>query len=60
MPKNKCLEELKGRIHSQNPGTVESVGLIHLSFSAKDFRDRGYESWIGVNWLRILTPLTSV
>jgi hypothetical protein len=60
MPKNNGLEELKGRIQSQNPGTVESVGLINLSYSAKDFRDRDYESWTGVNWLRILTPVASV
>lgn len=47
MPKNNCSEELKGRIQSQNPSTDESVGLINFSLSAKDLRDRGYES---VDW----------
>jgi hypothetical protein len=48
MLKNNCSEDLKGRIQPQNPGTDEIVGLIHISLSAKDFRDRGYES---VVWL---------
>jgi hypothetical protein len=38
---------MKGRIQSQNPGTDESGGLIHIYLSAKDFRDRGYEN---VDW----------
>jgi hypothetical protein len=56
MPKNNCSEQRKRRIKSQNPGTYESVGLIHVSLSAKDFRDRGYES---VEWRELAQNIDS-
>jgi hypothetical protein len=56
MPKNNFSEQRKGRIQSQKPGTDDSVGLIHVSLSAKDFRDRGYES---VEWRELAQSIDS-
>lgn len=47
---------MKGRIQSQIPGTDESVGLKHVSLSAKDFRDRGYKS---VDWHELAQNIDS-
>jgi hypothetical protein len=37
MPRNNYSEVLKGRIQLQNPGTDDTIGLIHATLSANRF-----------------------